>query len=348
MAAFDYISAGASALSGVAGLFASAEQRRNMKYQSDLALQNWRIQQDYNSPLNQRKRLVEAGINPNVAFSGVQTNAGSAPVPPEVAPYGSMSPAVSYSQQFLNTTSQTIAALAAASKSKSESKQIDELLAGQIKKLDLENVSHDINNQLNDFQLRLIRAYGHRKMSAETENAVVSYFRALQDLQNAAKTGKVLDEQVYQSKVDSLIKDLEKLGKDTEVRMLQETAKQLPARLAAEINEVNKRAEAASASAEASRASAESTRYDTAYKRQIEDVRKKLLSHEETKALFENANLVNDVLSTLADYDWSFEYVDQSQKIPPLVKRFVGYIRTIVRNSTIPLEDLLKGVFKKR
>lgn len=348
MAAFDYVSSGITALSGLNALINGPDEaRRNMKYQSDLAFSNWRAQQEYNSPVNQRKRLMEAGVNPNVAFQGVQTTAGNAPAPPETAPFGNIQPSSVYSSQMLSSTAQSIAALAQASKSQSENKSIQTLLAGQIKQLNLENVGQDIQNQLNDFQLRLNRAYGHRKMSAETETAVSNYFRTLQELQNAGKTGKILDEQVYQAGVDSLIKDLEKLGKDTEIKMLQETAKQLPARLAAEINEINQRADAANAAAESSRASAESTRKATEFEEKVRPIREKLLQNQDTREVLENGSLSNEVLQALSDYDWNLEMVEQSKDVRPIVKKFVGFIRVIARQSTLPVTDILRGILKK-
>lgn len=348
MSAFDYVTSGVTALSGLNALINGPDEaRRNMKYQQELAFTNWRAMQDYNSPLNQRKRLQEAGINPNVAFEGVQTTAGNAPAPPETVPFGNIQPSSVYSAQMLSSTAQSIAALAQASKTKKESKTIDSLLAGQIKQLNLENVGQDIQNQLNDFQLRLNRVYGHRKMSAETETAVTNYFRTIQDLQNAGKTGKILDEQVYQAGVDSLIKDLEKLGKDTEIQMLKETAKQLPARLTAEINEINERANAANAAAESSRASAEFTRKNTEFEEKVRPIREKLLQNQVTREVLENGSTANEVLQALSDYDWNVEMLEQSKNVRPIVKKFVGLVRVLARQSTLPLTDILRGILKK-
>lgn len=346
-APFDYIGAANSAISLFNSVFAPQQQRRNMEYQQQLALQNWRIQQEYNSPLNQKKRLLDAGINPNVAFAGTQTSSGSAPAPPETAPFGQLTPSAAWSQQFLNNSASNIAALAQAAKSGAESKSILSLLNSEIKKMDLQNISQDIQNQLNDFNLQLQKVYGHRRMSADTEKAVADYYNILQQISNAAKSGQILDSQVYQAAVDKLIKDLEKQGKEVEVKMLQERAKQLPALLTAEVNEVNSRVNANNASAESSRASAESTRTDTEFAKQTADIRKKLLSHQETRQLFENSELAEDLLQILAEHSWNLEYLWQSENMPGPIRSIVGYLRTIVHQGTIPLKDLLRGVLKK-
>lgn len=70
------IAAGASALLGAGASVMSAKlnfrQTRNlMKYQNQLNQENWMMNNEYNSPLNQRSRLLEAGLNPNLASDGM-------------------------------------------------------------------------------------------------------------------------------------------------------------------------------------------------------------------------------------------------------------------------------------
>lgn len=49
-------------------------------YQNKLAIQNWKMQNEYNSPKNQMARFAEAGLNPNLIYgSGNPGNASSAP-----------------------------------------------------------------------------------------------------------------------------------------------------------------------------------------------------------------------------------------------------------------------------
>lgn len=45
---------------------------------------NWQMQQDYNSPANQMKRFIDAGLNPNLIYgAGTPGNASSAPPTPD-------------------------------------------------------------------------------------------------------------------------------------------------------------------------------------------------------------------------------------------------------------------------
>lgn len=92
MAAFEAglaaISAAASAATSgaiAAGNVALANRRqyKNWLKQHDVQLADWRLQNEYNSPVNARQRLVDAGINPNLiaADSG---NAGSVSSPGQI------------------------------------------------------------------------------------------------------------------------------------------------------------------------------------------------------------------------------------------------------------------------
>lgn len=81
------IAAGGSFLSGLAGgLFAGRQQRRQyklnlklQKQQQDWQRQMWEMQNMYNLPKNELRRLLDAGINPALAFSN--GGAAAAPVP---------------------------------------------------------------------------------------------------------------------------------------------------------------------------------------------------------------------------------------------------------------------------
>lgn len=84
MAFKDFIQSplGTSLTGGLVGLAGSALQHQYnkslAKYQNDLNVSNWNMQNEYNTPVNQRKRLEEAGINPAVAFGNNSAgNAGS-------------------------------------------------------------------------------------------------------------------------------------------------------------------------------------------------------------------------------------------------------------------------------
>lgn len=86
--ASPFVSAGSSLLGGVlGGIFGNYQQKKANEYNQkqlaqqfeynrqlaqqayDLNLQQWRIENEYNSPTNQMARLREAGINPHLAYS---------------------------------------------------------------------------------------------------------------------------------------------------------------------------------------------------------------------------------------------------------------------------------------
>lgn len=71
------LTAGVSSLAGIAA--AGVQHKYNKKladYQNDINIENWNMQNEYNSPVNQRKRLEEAGINPAVLGGQNTGNAG--------------------------------------------------------------------------------------------------------------------------------------------------------------------------------------------------------------------------------------------------------------------------------
>lgn len=59
--------------------------------QNQQAMQAWQMQNEYNTPANQIQRLIDAGLNPNLAYSNVDTgNAKSAPDITNVGDQGAM------------------------------------------------------------------------------------------------------------------------------------------------------------------------------------------------------------------------------------------------------------------
>ena len=79
------INAGIGAVAGA--ITAGVQHKYNKKmadYQNDINIENWNLQNEYNSPANQRKRLEEAGINPAAVFGSNGSSAGNAG---QIAPY---------------------------------------------------------------------------------------------------------------------------------------------------------------------------------------------------------------------------------------------------------------------
>ena len=92
------LTAGLSSLGGMAT--AAVQHKYNKKladYQNDINIENWNMQNEYNSPVNQRKRLEEAGINPAAVFGSNGASAGNAG---QIAQYHS--PTVDIAQSMLS------------------------------------------------------------------------------------------------------------------------------------------------------------------------------------------------------------------------------------------------------
>lgn len=64
---------------------------------NEAAKQLWREQSEYNSPANQMKRYIEAGLNPNLMASSGQVNSGNAASPPALQ-QATMKPYTGYVQ----------------------------------------------------------------------------------------------------------------------------------------------------------------------------------------------------------------------------------------------------------
>lgn len=82
MAAAEIIQGLTAGLSSLGGMATAAVQHKYNKkladYQNDINIENWNLQNEYNSPAAQRKRLEAAGINPAAVFGANGTSAGNA------------------------------------------------------------------------------------------------------------------------------------------------------------------------------------------------------------------------------------------------------------------------------
>lgn len=90
---------------------ALAYNKELAEYQNQLAIQNWELQNAYNSPAAQMQRLREAGLNPLLIYgdgAGAAGSAASAPDAAHVAP--SVSEIGNYLPQFDNVVRDTLAA----------------------------------------------------------------------------------------------------------------------------------------------------------------------------------------------------------------------------------------------
>ncbi len=77
MGLLDYVIPGAGSLIDFGlGAASSALSNKNskslMRYQNNLNIQNWKMQNEYNLPKNQMQRYLDAGLNPNLVYGNLQ------------------------------------------------------------------------------------------------------------------------------------------------------------------------------------------------------------------------------------------------------------------------------------
>lgn len=59
--------------------------RQQAEWQNQVNVQNWQMQNEYNTPSNQMKRLQEAGLNPNLMYGNGSASTGNATGAPDAA-----------------------------------------------------------------------------------------------------------------------------------------------------------------------------------------------------------------------------------------------------------------------
>lgn len=87
---------------GLAGSMNRDQQKRAIRYNWEMAqwqnatnIENWQMQNEYNLPVNQMRRLKDAGLNPNLVYDkGASTTASSLPSAPSPGAY----PRINYAQ----------------------------------------------------------------------------------------------------------------------------------------------------------------------------------------------------------------------------------------------------------
>jgi hypothetical protein len=116
----------------------------------------WKMQNAYNTPTKQMERLQEAGLNPNLIYGSGQANTGVAGSisASKAAPYNIQNPvpsaingALLQSQIGVNNSNQ-IKNLATAAQSKSAKQQIDALVGGKVKALEIANAINEVKQKV--------------------------------------------------------------------------------------------------------------------------------------------------------------------------------------------------------
>lgn len=157
--------------SAIGGWINKGNSKSLMRYQNQLAVENWRMQNEYNHPAAQMARLREAGLNPSLFYSsgqGVNSNSTNpgAPTPSSAANVDLSGLGASATQTYL---------------------------ASQMQKQQLKNMQVQNDATAADTQLKLI------KYALELEK--VPYFK---EAARAWRDKLLLDNQVSDSQVKNL------------------------------------------------------------------------------------------------------------------------------------------------
>lgn len=134
-AAASHINSLQNGLFGLAGTYLQGKQNAQLAaFQNQMNINNWKMQNEYNSPASQMKRLTEAGINPFlVAGSTGGGNAGPLPSYPSVS-------APNYGDSLKDAMSFRLSSLAALMSALSQQKDM------QVKDAQIENIMANTKN----------------------------------------------------------------------------------------------------------------------------------------------------------------------------------------------------------
>ncbi len=143
---------------------------KRQKYADRQNMAFWQMQNKYNHPLEQMKRLQEAGLNPNLIYgqsvAGATGSSGAAPSASKAAPYSIGNPVPSAIQSIVGTQqkklmeAQAINQIAGATKYGAETAKLKGLLSSQISQAESEagmaKVKLDIQNATKESQIKQI------------------------------------------------------------------------------------------------------------------------------------------------------------------------------------------------
>ena len=163
----DYLIPGAGAVLdfglGVASsAISNAQSKSLMRYQNNLNIRNWQMQNEYNLPKNQMQRYLDAGLNPNLVYGNLQNTADSLS-----SPSASSAPV-----QRRDSIVQTMAAAAQIEQMKAETRLITAKTFREFNEAAL------TNERYNDARWRNSEEYRDNAMKLLTGNARYMNFRA--------------------------------------------------------------------------------------------------------------------------------------------------------------------------
>lgn len=190
---------GSIAAQGAFGLGADALSNRGALRRQRLADQNnirfWQMQNEYNTPANQMKRLQEAGLNPNLIYGSGSANTGVAGsiAPSKPAPYNVKNP-VPLQSMLLGSQIDNIQA--DTERKKAETENTRSLMPGRIAKLGYDATISRINSlNLDKIQKEKIKGLVSdavtKKYLADEAISRVQFENNLRDMGINPKTGPI-------------------------------------------------------------------------------------------------------------------------------------------------------------
>lgn len=211
-----------SLIGGIGGAFTAAKNRRQaermqqkmMDWQSkenrlsfERNLNMWHNQNAYNAPSAQVKRLLEAGLNPNLAYGSL--SAGEAGTPPQYAPVNVPAPSdAMYSNPYdaITNASSALATNSLATAQIAHTRANTKNVELQNFRLSLENTDllpAEIADKLNEF------AYNKDVRPQALALGALNLKRASQEVLNMQKQFDILEQNLRGLKYDNKVKSIE-------------------------------------------------------------------------------------------------------------------------------------------
>lgn len=336
-----YLVAGATAAFNtisnvVAGNASSRKQytnnRKLMRYANEINTENWNKVNDYNTPINQKKRMLMAGVNPN--FSDFSSNS----VASDISPVNALGvDAPDYGKDAVLKGVQSAQALQQTEKLQADTELTNKQAEGQ----ELMNLGQEIKNEQDQFNLEQDKQFkfsertmGLNKTNQEIIESNQRVSEMIQNIQTLISQQKYNEAQALLSKA---VKETEDITRQAKLENIQSTTavnkaeeKAIPERVAIGKQEANTHAR----EAEISAGRLAFDRQMGAWQREYEG---RMLSIE---------NLRNKYLNDLTDAQTSHEWLKGAgTMLDNGIKSFDKDLREYVHNAGLDTnrEILLNG-----
>lgn len=201
------------------------------KYQNDLNVDNWNMENEYNSPKAQMERYMEAGLNPNLIYSQDNTSGsvGNASV-------GSGIPFKS-SEQYQSTINSALGALQSYQSGVLQEQQIEQMKVNNLKTMaETANISTLTPYQRDVLGMQIKKSMsdviknqsdteqGWKSLDIQDKKIAMDYSNAKSALDEQRRHNVITEEQ-YNKKLSLEQKDLDNRIKDSLVNRLVATSK---------------------------------------------------------------------------------------------------------------------------